>query len=357
MSAARPRIAVLAGGRGARFWPLSAPERPKQVLPLGPGPNLLVDTLDRVGALPADTVILTGPAMRAAIETALPAEFRPCVWVEPGPRNTAPAVWWVAAAAAAQGEGERPVVVLPADHAVADGLAFQAALARAVEVAVAEDVVVLLGITPTEADPGYGYIAQGGPAEAGVAPVAGFVEKPPRAAAEALVAGGQHLWNAGIFVFRPSVLLAASAALYPAVDWASLASDPAAVWPTLPARSLDHAVLERGVALRVVPARCGWSDLGTWERASGAWPVAPGGRGRAGRVRAARAAENLVYAPGQDVVLVGVEGLVVVSEGGRLLVMRRGSDAALSALLDGAPADAGRDTPPLAASGRGGEAE
>lgn len=354
MSDAGPRFAVLAGGRGARFWPLSSPERPKQVLPLGAGPSLLHDTLSRVGATPSNTVLLTGPAMREAVAAAVDPVFHPTIWAEPAPRNTAPPVWWVAAAAAARGEAERPVVVLPADHAVADEAAFRAALVRAVAEAQGSDAVVLVGIRPTHPDTGYGYIALGGPVVDGVGPVAGFVEKPPAALAATLVSGGAHLWNAGIFVFRPSVLLAASAALYPDVDWAALAEDPVGQWARLPALSLDRAVLERGAAMRVVPVDCGWSDLGTWARASEGWPAVAGGRARAGSMRAASAEGNLVYAPGQDVVLVGVEGLVVVSDGGRLLVMRQGEDAALGALLDAAPAEARRDTPHPAAPPRGG---
>lgn len=299
---------VLAGGAGTRFWPLSTPARPKQLLALGPSSRtLLADTIARVAPLGARPWVITTSALADAVRAEAPGAD---VLVEPVGRGTAPAIAWATAQIAAV-DADAVVIVLPADHHIADADAFRAALGRAVALA-AKGALVTIGVRPTRAETGYGWLEVEGDV------VRSFVEKPDRARAEAFLAGGRHLWNAGVFVFRADAALAAVAAHVPALTGVF-----AARWADLTTLSWDHGVMEHAADVRVVPGDFGWSDLGSfataWELAAhdAAGNAAPG-------ATLHDATGNYVVAPaGKEVVLIGVHDLVVVDTGDALLVVPR----------------------------------
>ncbi|MBL8601500.1 MAG: mannose-1-phosphate guanylyltransferase [Myxococcales bacterium] len=334
---------IMAGGSGTRFWPQSRRARPKQFLPLGADGTtpLLTATARRVSGLSPRhrTLVVTRADLAAATASALPDLPAENVLLEPVGRNTAPCVAW-ATAVIQRRDPEAVVVVLAADAFIVDEGAFVAALKTAVEVARAGSIVTL-GIKPTRPETGYGYLRVGDAVEgaaAGVKKVAAFVEKPDAARAAQFVAGGSHLWNAGIFVFRADVMRDAVKALLPTVAEAIDGFDAAAregreaetvaaKYAQLPNISIDYGVMEKVAEVAVVPVDCGWNDVGSWQAS---WELgakdAAGNVVRVDRGNAilADASGNVVVAPaGKVVALVGVKDFVVVDTPDALLVMPR----------------------------------
>ena len=265
---------VPAGGAGTRLWPLSRSASPKFLLDLtGSGRTLLQATADRLGPLVEDRlVVVTGRDHRDAVLAQLAARPHPVgpeqVVAEPSARDSMAAIG-LAAALLERRDPDAVMGSFAADHVVRDDEGFREAVARAVTVA-RDDWLVTIGIEPTHAATGFGYIAAG---EAlphpGAHAVREFVEKPDAATAASYVAEG-YLWNAGMFVVRPRVLLDLLAAGDPgfAAALRGVAAEPETleeVWPTLPRIALDHAVAEPAAAagrVAVVPGDFGWDDVG-----------------------------------------------------------------------------------------------
>ncbi|GDX82548.1 mannose-1-phosphate guanylyltransferase [Deltaproteobacteria bacterium] len=309
---------ILAGGRGTRFWPLSRRIRPKQVIDLTGAGTLLAQTLARLDGRvePELRLVVTGPDMEAAVRA---ESGGATVVVEPSARNTLPAIAWGVWEAARRGADI--VLVLPSDHHIARPEALGAALDEAVRVA-ASGALVTLGIKPTRAETGFGWIEPGADGR-----VARFIEKPPQAVANELFSGGKHLWNAGMFVFRVDSFRAALAAHSPATAGALAALDAgmalAEAWSATDATSIDYAVMERHNRVSVVPLDCGWSDVGSWPALDEVLPAAPWGAGVCKEMVELNSAGNLVHAEGKLVALVGISDLIVVDTPDALLVARR----------------------------------
>jgi len=336
---------ILAGGRGERFWPLSRRARPKQLLPLLSERPMIADTLARLSPLaqPSAAWILTArdlaPAMRAAIPN-VPARQ---VIGEPMGRNTAPAIalaaWWL------RGAGPDTVaVVLPSDHRIEPADALRRDLEEAAGVALERRAIVVLGIPPTHPETGYGYIEQGEPAAPGsrARRVAAFREKPDRDTAARYVASG-HLWNAGMFLFSPEVMLEEIHAHAPEIAAALEGMpDPGApdlegalerYYAAVPSISIDYAVMERTRNALVLPARFGWDDLGSWAALAGS------DRGQAGNTVRGRAlledvAGSVIFAEDGLVAALGVRDLVIVRTGDVTLVCPRERAQEVRALVE-----------------------
>jgi mannose-1-phosphate guanylyltransferase len=337
----RVHAVILAGGSGTRFWPASRRMLPKQLLPLAGATDepLIAATLRRLAPIvPAERVwIATGTRLVDATAAALPLVPKTHFLAEPVARNTAPCIGW-ASATIARLDPEAIVAVLPADHHIGDEPGFQAVLARAIDVA-SQGWLTTIGIVPTRPETGYGYIEVGDRLGEGSHVVRRFVEKPSREKAEAFVAGGQHLWNAGMFFFRASVMHEAIAEHLPALAQGLSAIDAAAVrgdesrvlcdvFPTLPSISIDHGVMEKAGRIAVVPGSFGWNDVGSWQVT---WEMserdASGNALPAGTV-AVDAHDNLVRdlssgAARKRWALVGVNDLVVVETDDAVLVIPR----------------------------------
>ena len=265
------RILLLAGGGGTRLWPLSTDEKPKQFLPLLSDRSLLAETYSRVAPLapPSEIFVATSERHAARVREDLPEVPPDRVFAEPVRRNSGPAVLFAALEFAAAGD---PVTAaVPSDQTVADDQAFRSALTAAGESADTATVVVL-GVPPTRPDTDFGYLEVKPDARSRTLTVERFVEKPGAARAEELVRDG-CLWNAGIFVFRPSRLLAEARRVAPDLTAAVEAFRSArqrgsaaarAAYEALPDISIDYAVMEKAAGVRAVPLRAGWSDVGTW---------------------------------------------------------------------------------------------
>ncbi len=329
---------IMAGGRGARFWPRSRRAFPKQCVAIGGPDSLIRQTVDRLAPLvpPERILVITGPDMVAAITAQLPDLPAQNILVEPQGRNTAPCVGWGAVEIRRRGGEDAVMMVLPADHVIAAPEVLRASLTAAAAAA-RTGALVTLGITPTHPETGYGYLELGG--EAGqwagqtLRVVERFAEKPDAATAAAYVADGRHLWNAGMFVFTVGAILAAFDAHLPrsAAALRSLAADPGcleAVWRELEATSIDFGIMERADNILTAPCDPGWSDVGSWSAAGALLPEDAGGRGLSRHTVSIDATDNITYAPGKVVALIGVSGLAVVDAEDALLVMdtRRAQD-------------------------------
>jgi len=338
---------VLAGGVGSRFWPLSTPERPKQLLPLISDVPMLRDTLDRVLPL-ADlerTLILTNASLRDAIlamEPSLPPEN---VVAEPRPAGTAAALAWAARVISARSGPDAVMVCVHADWAIGDVAQFRKTLLEAAAIAHRERALVTVGVVPSRPDPGFGYIQPGAlisteSPTSDVRHVARFVEKPDRARAETMVADG-YLWNSGIFAWRVGDLLdeirAHTPEVYPALERAG--DDLAAFFAEVKSIAIDVGVLERSSRVLVIPGRFGWDDVGTWAALHRVRALDAHHNALNGRTHVLQSADNVVHAEGSAVVLYGVNDLVVVSRDGLVLVTTREKASDLKTLLDTLPAD------------------
>ncbi|MGD8316518.1 MAG: mannose-1-phosphate guanylyltransferase [Myxococcales bacterium] len=327
---------IMAGGQGTRFWPLSRRSQPKQFLTLGPGGlSLLRATAERVWKLlpPGRTLVVTSEEHRQQVEAQLP-ELQPHqILAEPVGRNTAPCIGWAAAHLRRVDPGAI-MAVLPADHYIGETEAYVDALRRGLEAATHGDYVTI-GIRPSRAETGYGYIEVGSELDPGVFRARRFVEKPNRQRAEQFVASRSFLWNSGMFFFLASRILEAIDQHLPGLgeqlrryDEAAERDDEAAVvratYAQLPAVSIDHGIMEKVSSVSVVPGSFQWSDLGSW---TSAWELAP--RDAHENVLpeegiGVNASGNYVRAPeGKLVALVGVSDLVVVDSGDALLVIPR----------------------------------
>ncbi|HEX9085878.1 MAG TPA: mannose-1-phosphate guanylyltransferase [Gemmatimonadaceae bacterium] len=334
---------VLAGGVGSRFWPLSTPERPKQLLPLVSDKPLLVDAVDRLAAIvePARTLVLTNESLVKSIRRLLPAIPRENIIAEPRPAGTAAALTWAALVIDRRDDKNATMIAVHADWFIGDEAQFREVLIEAEEVAQKTHTLVTVGIVPTRADQGFGYIQAVNPNKKGGSPVKRFVEKPDRARAEKMRSQG-YLWNSGIFVWSVGDFLAQVKQHTPELAKA-LALDPDAEASEFFASvakpvSVDVGVLERSKNVTVIPGDFGWDDIGTWAALGRVRDKDEFGNVTIGTVHMLDCSDNVVRTDSGTVVIYGVDNLVVVVHDGLTLVTTREKAADLKRLVESLPA-------------------
>ena len=265
---------ILAGGSGTRLRPLSSDENPKQFLRIFDGLSLIEKTFSRVSRLmePSSIFVSTNEQYAPKCAAYLPTLPEVNILTEPARRNTAPAVAVCCYAIESIIE-DAVIAVLSSDSYIADEDEFVRVLARAYDFAASSDYLVTIGIEPTEANTGYGYLQLGPEIDSpGVLRVDGFREKPSQETADEYLRSGGYCWNAGMFVWRAAVFRRALEAAAPEI--ASLADrivtsgDPARRvehYEAMPSISIDYALMEKAPRVAAIRGNFGWSDVGSFE--------------------------------------------------------------------------------------------
>ncbi len=332
---------LLAGGSGSRFWPLSTPSNPKQVLPLSGSRSTAEEAVGRLEGLipPERTLLLTGAALAPRLQPLLGLP-RENVLVEPRAASTAPALVWGTHEVRQRDPGAE-ILAMHADWAIGDDEAFRGSAAQALDAARRHDRLVTVGVVPSRPETGYGYIVPGPALDESARHVAHFTEKPDAARALDLLAGGA-LWNTGLFAWTADRLLAEAAAHapelaphLPRLDAGDVEGFFAAVTPV----SIDVGVLERSNRVAVVAGAFPWDDIGTWDALGRVRARDADGNVAVGAAYLHEAHDCVVWADGEPVVVAGVRDLVVVRANGRVLVLHRSLAADLKRVLDSLPPD------------------
>lgn len=335
---------IMSGGAGTRLWPLSRPERPKQLLALTGTETMLQMTANRVVGWPLASapIVVTGARQAPEIEAQLAAigVTAAALILEPEGRNTAPAV----ALAALAADPDSSLLVMPSDHFIAAPERLRQAVELALPAAEA-GWLVTFGIEPTAPETGYGYIQQGEVICPGVHSALRFAEKPDAGTARAFLDSGDYYWNAGIFLFQagamiealrahaPEVLAAATAALEGRQARGRVELDPEA-FSHSPSISIDHAVMERAERVAVVPVEMEWSDVGSWDALYELSAKDEDGNVAGNGVVLEGVRNCLVRSSGPVVAALGVEDLIIVATDEAVLILPRGRSQEIRALVE-----------------------
>lgn len=343
---------ILAGGSGSRLWPLSRKSYPKQFVPLIGEKTLFRAAVRRVSGETAvlkfrQPIILTASDFRFIVmeQLGLDEIFPEAVLIEPFARNTAPAIL-AAAFYLAEHHPNAVMLVSPSDHIIPDTDAFHAAIAQGLK-AVAKGELVTFGVQPTHAEPGYGYLQlanKPGPEGAPIS-LSNFVEKPNATRAAEMLAAGNYLWNAGIFLFTARDLIAAFETLAPgmigsvrqAVEQAQADLDflrlDTTAWNEVDDISIDYAIMEKAPNLSVVPYGSAWSDLGGWDAVWRHSDPDENGVALSGSALAINCRDTLLRSDsdGLTVVGLGLDNIVAVAMNDAVLIAdkKRGQDVKL----------------------------
>lgn len=337
---------ILCGGSGTRLWPLSRTGFPKQFLVLSGTTSLFQQAVSRLSGLSApdivvgDSLVVTNEEHRFLVLDQLREmqSVAATLLLEPVGRNTAPALTLAALQATANGD-DPILVVTPADQTVQDSAAFTAALQNAIRVA-ANDAIVILGVTPTGPETGFGYIKrQGAVGNHQEYIVAQFAEKPDLATAQAYVESGDYTWNSGMFVvrasvwltalknFRSDILNATNASFGSATHDQNFVRPAPTLFAEIPSESVDYAVMEQCPAsdfsIKMVALNAGWNDLGAWDAV---WQVGePDENGNVvqGDALLVDTQDSLIIASKRLVSTVGVNNLVIIETADAVLVADR----------------------------------
>jgi mannose-1-phosphate guanylyltransferase len=344
---------ILAGGSGERFWPVSRRARPKQLLQLVAKETLLDQTVARLdGLIPPDRLlVLTNVDQEKAVRELLPQLPKENIVAEPAKRDTAAAVALGAGWVASRDHGAT-MVVLPADHIINDTAAFQKTLRGAAAAAEETGALVTIGIKPTWACPGYGYIELGEVArlrsvgDVAVHRVVRFREKPNADLAESFMRKGNFRWNAGMFVWSvPSVLsefnrhtpeLASFISQLRARD--NFANTLRDRFASLPRISFDYAIMEKADRVLVIEAGFDWDDVGSWAAVAKYFTRDTEGNAANCEITALESSNNIVFNPdGARVALLGVHNMIVVRTADAILICHRHQAEKIKNLLGHLP--------------------
>ncbi len=324
--------AIMAGGRGERFWPLSTSRLPKPFIPLLGPTSLLQDTVSRIERIvPHERILICiGAGHFEIARRQLPQIPRANFIVEPEGRDTAACLGFCALHIERR-DPDGILFALPADHYVGDTDAFTKTARAGIENLQGASGVVF-GISPTRAETGYGYILAEKPAVSAEAwPVVRFIEKPDRPTAETYLASGNYFWNSGMFLWSNRTLLSlyekhapeiheGLRRLRPLIAKNAPLEEIGSVFSRLPRISVDYAIMEKTSNLKLVPADFLWDDIGNWASLQRALPSDAHGNTVRGAHVSLESQGCIVYAQDGEVATFGVSDLIVVQAHGKVLV-------------------------------------
>jgi mannose-1-phosphate guanylyltransferase len=337
--------AIMAGGRGERFWPLSTSRLPKPFIPLLGPTSLLQDTVSRIRQIvPLERILICiGTEHLGIARRQLPQIPDKNFIVEPEGRDTAACLGFCALHIEVR-DPEGILFALPADHFVGDTAAFLKTARFGIE-SLEGATGIVFGISPTRAETGYGYILAEKPAAGAAAlPVVRFIEKPDRETAETYLASGNYYWNSGMFLWSNRTLLelyqkhapeihSGLCRLRPLIAKSGPAGEIGAVFSALPRISIDYAIMEKTSGLRLIPAQFQWDDIGNWASLERALPADGRGNIAQGSHISLDSSGCIVYARDGEVATFGVSDLVVVHAYGKVLVCPKEKAADLKRLV------------------------
>jgi len=343
-------VVILAGGSGERFWPLSRRARPKQLLSLFSELTMLGETIARLGeAVPAERIfILTNREQEEAVRAVcggFPAEN---IVAEPAKRDTAPAVA-LGVGLVLRRDPEAVMAVLPADHRIADAAAFRRDLLAGAQAAAGTGALLTIGIKPTWACPGFGYIEQGpriNAVDPAIHEVRSFREKPDPATALSFLEQGNFRWNAGMFIWSVPAIMAELTRQTPelaafAGRMRTTADLPGLLreeFPRLPKISVDYAVMEKARRVLEMEAGFDWDDVGGWVAVAKYLPRHEAGNAANSPLITQEATGNIVFTTGaKQVALAGVHDLIVIDTPDALLVCHRSEAEGIKQLVPRLP--------------------
>ena len=340
---------IMAGGVGKRFWPQSRRATPKQLLPIAGDKSMLRMTIDRLSHFTKSDQILivTNSDQEEAIRLECPELPYENILIEPEGKNTAPAIG-LAAIIIQHRDPEAVMGVFPADHYIKDVKSFSEYMQQGIKIANDMQGLVTFGVVPTRPATGYGYIQfhdRKNPDEP-IFAVRAFAEKPDSRTAELFLKSGDFLWNSGIFVWRVDTILQSFQDYLPEI-WDSLENIRGAIgksvwdsvltveWATLRSISIDYGVMEKAQNVYVVRVDFSWNDVGSWDAVHEMRQKDKEGNVSKGEVIFHRSENNLVFAEGKTVAMVGVDDLVVIDTKDALLIIPRGQTEQVKELVDG----------------------
>lgn len=328
---------IMAGGVGERFWPRSRARRPKQLLDLTGSGSMIGLTVERLENLskPEEIFVITNINQAESIRDAVPELPPGNIIAEPAKRNTAPCIA-VACRIIQNRFGDRPVLVLPADHVIDDLPVFERSVRAGEAYVSGNDVLLTFGIQPSRPETGYGYIRTGDRLVeldgVEIFRSEGFLEKPDIENARRFHEHDAYLWNSGMFMWRTDVIGRAIDRYLPQLGQAvSRLADGTgeiqtvlnSIYETIPAESIDYGIMEKADNVVVCRGTFYWNDVGSWESIRDLFPHDEKENVLAGDHVVIDGSGNTVFAPDKMVGLVGVDDIVVVDSGDALLVCKR----------------------------------
>lgn len=326
-------VVIMAGGIGSRFWPLSTPEFPKQFIDiLGCGRSLIQLTVDRFEGICPETNfwVVTNEKYVDIVKEQIPTIPSTHILAEPVARNTAPCIAW-ACWRIHQEDSEANIVVTPSDAVVMNPVEFQRVICNALQFTVNKNAIVTIGIKPNRPETGYGYVQMSNKIADEIHQVEAFKEKPNLETAEAYLANGNYLWNAGIFVWNNQTIMEAMRKYKPviATDMDTIISNDnvKTIFPQCEKISIDFAVMEPAAANGIVytyPADFGWSDLGNWQSLHEKLTKDEFNNASVGNVDFHECSNCVVHIENAErVVVQGLDSYIVSEKNGRILICKR----------------------------------